>query len=152
MAQVFAATHRNGRAVAIKMLRPELAVEPPPRRALFARGLCREQGQPSQIAVAVLDDDVLPDGSAHFGDGTPARQSAVQAAERRRCPLPPDEVLRIGDSTLDVLAAAHDKGIVHRDIKPDNLFRRRPEKSKCSTSVSLVCANLSIPEDRRGRA
>ncbi|HEX9294740.1 MAG TPA: serine/threonine-protein kinase, partial [Polyangiaceae bacterium] len=37
---------------------------------------------------------------------------------------PPDtaEILRIADSVLDVLAAAHAQGIIHRDIKPDNLF------------------------------
>src|SRR5260370_25235696 len=33
-----------------------------------------------------------------------------------------DEVLAIGDQLLDVLAAAHTKNVIHRDVKPENLF------------------------------
>ncbi len=45
-----------------------------------------------------------------------------------RCP--PAVVLAIGYQLLDVLAAAHDKGIVHRDVKPANVFLTREGQLK----------------------
>jgi hypothetical protein len=39
-----------------------------------------------------------------------------------RGPLPPAEVARIGLDVLEVLVAAHERGIVHRDVKPGNVM------------------------------
>jgi serine/threonine-protein kinase len=39
-------------------------------------------------------------------------------------------VLSLADRLLDVLAAAHDKGIVHRDVKPENIFLTRDGQVK----------------------
>jgi len=44
----------------------------------------------------------------------------------RRGPIPEADVCRIGRSVADALAEAHEKGIVHRDIKPDNIIVNGP--------------------------
>jgi eukaryotic-like serine/threonine-protein kinase len=43
---------------------------------------------------------------------------------RRRGRLPPDEVVAIGIQLCAALEAAHEAGLVHRDIKPQNILRR----------------------------
>src|SRR3954468_3230081 len=62
MAAVYAATHRNGKPVAIKMLHPELSHIPEARQRFVDEGYAANHvGHPG--AVSVLDDDVSEDGS-----------------------------------------------------------------------------------------
>jgi len=42
-------------------------------------------------------------------------------------PLPPKEVARIGVALCECLHAAHAKGMVHRDVKPSNVFRAKAD-------------------------
>src|SRR2546427_567133 len=43
-------------------------------------------------------------------------------ALRRRGPLTPDDAVRVAEAVLQALAHAHAQGLVHRDIKPDNVM------------------------------
>ncbi len=123
MAQVYAATHRNGRPVAVKVLRPELAVEPELVQRFLREGYVANKVQ-HPGAVAILDDDVAPDGAPFLVmellDGRTLRSRLVDDG-----PLPVEEALRVTEEVLAVLASAHERGIVHRDIKPENLFETK---------------------------
>jgi serine/threonine protein kinase len=128
MAQVYAATHRNGRRVAVKMMRPELAVEPSLVERFLREGyVANKVGHAG--AVAVLDDDVTEDG-APFLVMELLLGRTLRGRLEQDGPVPVAEALRLAEDTLEVLAAAHEHGIVHRDIKPDNLFETEDGKVK----------------------
>jgi serine/threonine-protein kinase len=81
-------------------------------------------------AVKVLDDDTADDGSLYLVtehlDGETLEDRRLRFGGR----LDEDEVLCIADQLLDVLTAAHAKGIVPRDLKPENVFLTRAGQVK----------------------
>lgn len=121
MAAVYAATHRNGKRVAIKMLHPELSAEPQIRERFLREGyVANRVGHAG--AVSVSDDDVGEDGSCFLVMDLLDGETVESRRERAGGRLEIVDVLSITDQVLDVLVAAHAQGIVHRDLKPENLF------------------------------
>ena len=124
MASVYAATHRNGKRVAVKMLHPEISADPEIRARFLREGyVANKVGHPG--AVSVSDDDIAEDGACFLVMDLLEGETLEARRERAGGRLGIVDVLSIADQVLTVLAAAHDKTIVHRDLKPDNLFVTR---------------------------
>lgn len=122
-AAVYFATHRNAMRVAIKILHEAFAADDDVRQRFLREGYVANRiGHPA--VVQVLDDDTTDDGSPflvmEFLDGV-----ALDAhlAKHRRLSVP--EVSYVADIVLSVLTEAHRIGIIHRDIKPGNVFLTR---------------------------
>ncbi|MGK4422232.1 protein kinase domain-containing protein, partial [Klebsiella pneumoniae] len=75
--------------------------------------------------VRVLDDDVAEDGSVFLVMELLDGETIARRCARLGGRLPQSEVVALAEQLADILAAAHAKGVVHRDIKPDNLFVTR---------------------------
>ena len=110
---------QNGH-IAIKTLRPELRFRP----QSIAR-LQREFRQTQLLAHpnVVRQFEIGCDNGNWFIamellDGKPLRQRLKAAPDG----LPVPEALRIAAACGDALAHAHDKGVTHGDVKPDNVF------------------------------
>jgi serine/threonine protein kinase len=122
MASVYAATHRNGSKVALKVLHTELASLPEIRARFLREGYVANQ-IPHPSVVRIIDDDDDDEERTVFLviellEGRSLEKHCEEAGGR----LPVPQALAHADRVLDVLAVAHGKGIVHRDIKPENLF------------------------------
>ena len=128
MAAVYVAVHKIGRREAIKILHPDIA-RAPELRARFEQEAHAVNRFRHPGAVEIRDIDVAEDGSPFLVmellEGDPLSDLA-----RRPGGVPLPDLLRLVDEMLDVLAAAHAQGIIHRDIKPDNLFVLRDGRLK----------------------
>ncbi|MGO9292357.1 MAG: protein kinase domain-containing protein [Streptosporangiaceae bacterium] len=120
MATVYLATDtRLDRRVAVKIAHPELASDPQ-----FVRRFIGEARSAARLAsphvVAVHDQG--SDGPVHFIvlEYVPGRSLRELLTERGR--LEPDEALDIIEGVLAGLAVAHQAGIAHRDVKPENVL------------------------------
>ncbi|HXU82321.1 MAG TPA: protein kinase, partial [Polyangia bacterium] len=128
MAAVFAATHRNGNRVAVKMLHPHCvandAIRSRFQREGYVANMIDHVG-----AVRVLDDDRSEDGGV-FLVMELLEGETLEERIKRRGRLPAEEALGIVYHLLETLAVAHGKGVVHRDIKLDNVFITRAGEVK----------------------
>jgi hypothetical protein len=117
---VFEAVHRNGSRVAVKILHADFRSHARIRRRFLAEGyaanLVRHDG-----AVKILDEGETEDGGAYLVMEL-LEGETLAARLLRDGPLPVDRVRAWAIAVLDILASAHEHHVVHRDVKPSNIF------------------------------
>jgi serine/threonine-protein kinase len=121
MGVVFTARdERLKRQVAVKVLPPELAFREEIRlRFLREAETAASLSHPHIVPIHSVGEG--PDGLVYFVMAYVDGES-LGAKLKRRGRLPPDEARRIMLETADALGAAHSLGIIHRDVKPDNIL------------------------------
>ena len=119
MATVYLAREVAGeRAVAVKAMHPELA------SALGLERFRREMeivGSLSHPGIVPLLDSGRADALLYYVMPYVEGESLHERLERERR-LPPDEAVRIVLQVAEALSYAHGRGILHRDVKPDNIL------------------------------
>jgi len=114
---VLARQPRLNRLVAVKVIRPELHTAAATQRFI---------GE-AQTLADLAHRHIIPVYEADVADGLPyyAMQylDGETVADRLRAgPMPRKQVLKLGRDLLDALEYAHAHGVVHRDVKPANVF------------------------------
>ena len=167
MAAVYRGSHRNGNPVAIKVLHAELCASKEIRERFLREGYVANRVNHSG-AVRVLDDDTSEDGIVFLVMELLEGETLENMIVRQGGTLSPSVLIPLVCQLLDVLAAAHAQGIVHRDIKPDNLFithghtlkvldfgiARLADSSRQATRTGRVMGTpvYMAPEQARGEA
>jgi serine/threonine-protein kinase len=128
---------RLNRPVAIKVLPPELAHDPA-IRARFTRE-AQTSAQLSHAHIVPIYDVGERDGIAYFVMALVTGGSlATHLTREPRQPV--DEVRRILAEIADALAYAHLRGVIHRDIKPDNILLDRQTGRVMVTDFGIAWA------------
>ncbi len=116
---------RHDRPVALKILLPGLALRSGPER--FQREILLAARLQHPHILTVLDSGMAGDAGAEqlwytmpFVDG----ESVYDRLNRERR-LPLDDAIRIATEAARALAYAHQQGVVHRDVKPENILLTR---------------------------
>ena len=157
-----------GRPVAVKEVLPPPGLAPDEREQLRERTLREARAAArsrSRSAVTIYDVVEQDDRAWIVMELLDARSlKEVLTAEG---PLPPAQVARIGLAVLDALDAAHRRGVVHRDVKPENILlcddgrvvltdfgiaALDGETTGTSASTVLGTAAYMAPERLRGEA
>ncbi len=125
------------RRVAIKVLPPDLAFKEEIRKRFI-----RE----AQTAARLSHPHIVPihsvgerDGLVYFVMGFVDGES-LAARLRRRERLPVEETRRIMKETADALGLAHAMGVIHRDIKPDNVLLEGTRRRVMVTDFGIAKA------------
>jgi serine/threonine protein kinase len=126
MGRVYKAEHTGiGRAVAIKVLHARLGGSKEAAQRFQREAMASGRLDHPNI-VGVSDFGTLDDGSLYLVMEALEGEPLGKRLEReKRIPWP--ESLSIIRAVLSGLKHAHDKGVVHRDIKPDNIFLARKD-------------------------
>ncbi|HZO11893.1 MAG TPA: serine/threonine-protein kinase, partial [Polyangiaceae bacterium] len=120
MGIVYEARHdRLERRFAIKVLRAELASDADSCER-FERE-ARAAGRIGSVHIVGVYDSGEAEGLRYLVMEY-LRGETLKAHYDRLAPLPPRTLVPIVAQLLDGLAAAHDAGIVHRDVKPENVY------------------------------
>jgi serine/threonine-protein kinase len=120
MGVVYSARHPViGKRAAIKVLKPSLSNNPATiERFIQEARSVNAIGHPN--IVDIFDFDMLPDGRRFLVMDLLEGESLRKRIKRGA--LPVAEAVMVIDEIASALDAAHAKGFIHRDLKPDNVF------------------------------
>ena len=138
MGVVYEAQHQKiGRRVAVKLVHPKFANDEEYARRFLnearAVNVIRHRG-----LVEIFDFGKLPDGTLYYVMELLEGSSLARRISDRRVPFKPDEVIDIAIQLARALAAAHRAGVVHRDLKPDNIMLEADAANPGQSIVKLL--------------
>ncbi|MBX3231608.1 MAG: protein kinase [Labilithrix sp.] len=133
---VYRATHRElRRTVAIKLLHPHYQQDPHFMTSFRGEALAASQLDHPNV-MRVLDFGQEPDGLVYIVmEYLSGRTLQQRLDEERR--LPTEKAVEVMIQVCAALSVAHDHGIIHRDIKPDNIMLV-PSRNDEGTTFELV--------------
>ena len=121
MAAVYAVTHRNGSRAALKILHAQLCNDELVVERFLSEGYLANVVKHPGI-VRVFDDGMTDEGCPFLAMEMLEGETLDDYCEAKGPKIPLNTALGIADSIMDVLAAVHAGNVIHRNLKPSNVF------------------------------
>jgi len=141
MGVVHLALDPQGRAVAVKVLRPHIAYDPDARSRLEREVETLSRVRGSYVA-AVIDSDIFGERPYLVTRYVPG--PSLDEVVREQGPLRGDELHRLGRGLVDALEAIHSVGVVHRDLKPGNVLLEDGEPVLIDFGIAHVADDVRL--------
>jgi hypothetical protein len=122
---------KHSRDVAVKIVQPELAAALGRTRFLREIEIAARLQHPHIVPVYDSGEEAIPAADPELGEGETSILYYVMPYEpgpslrerlSREGPLPVNDAVLVLHDVCEALSHAHQRGIVHRDIKPDNIL------------------------------
>ena len=147
MGSVYEARHQTtGRRVALKVMTSEVTKNPG-HLARFERETRAAGALDSQYIAQVFDGGLDPASNAPFLVMELLSGSDLDQLERKVGPLPQELAVRIVGQACMGLSKAHAAGIVHRDIKPGNMFLSERDEDVVLKLLDFGIAKVTAGEE-----
>ncbi|MCU1519546.1 MAG: serine/threonine protein kinase [Pseudarthrobacter sp.] len=138
--EVWTVTSADGRTLAAKVLRPEHADDPSlVERFVRERSVLLGLQDPHIVTVR----DMVVEGPRLAIVMDYVAGGSLRDAVKEAGPLQPADALNVSAEVFDALAAAHARGVTHRDIKPDNVLLARPWSERGQGDVRVSDFGIS---------
>jgi beta-lactam-binding protein with PASTA domain/serine/threonine protein kinase len=122
---------RLDRDIAAKVMDPALAADAASRTRFEREARAVAQlNHPCLVNVFDQGVDHRPEGDTVFLIMELVPGGTLRELLRERGPMPPHAALAVMEPVLEALALAHEHGMVHRDVKPDNVLIREDHQVK----------------------
>ncbi|WP_433891143.1 serine/threonine-protein kinase [Streptomyces sp. CA-111067] len=143
MGWVYLGRSASGRALAVKVVRPEIASDPQ-FRGRFAREVDAARAVSGAFTAPVVDAD--PTGDPPWLATLYVPAPSLADAVRADGPLPEPAVRALAAGLIEALQAIHAVGVVHRDLKPANVLLAEDGPRVIDFGISLFGAPSTMTQ------
>jgi eukaryotic-like serine/threonine-protein kinase len=135
-----------GRDVAVKRLHPHLVPDDPSRKRLTAEARAAA-GLSHPVIVGIYDVDSSGESPALVMELVDGESLAARIGGEG--PLPAREAAAVAADVADALFHAHQRGVIHRDVKPGNVLLSRDGRTRLvdfgiAHSLSVAAERLTV--------